>query len=97
MTTTDEVLAEVLAAGFLVNNLFQCNTKQWQANLRNSQGATNYHIADTPAEALEGCMLKLNDLVPFIEGARGFTLEGPRPSISDLIRKEPTTPINRRF
>jgi hypothetical protein len=95
--TLEEIIADITSAGFLVNNLFQCNTKQWQANLRNAHGATNFHIADTPAEALEGCMLKLNDLVPFIENTGTYTTDGPRPSLYDLIRRESSTPINRRF
>ena len=97
MTTTDEVIAEITAAGFLVNNLFQCNTAQWQANLRNATGLTQFCIAATPAEALEGCLLLLNDLVPPRQSTAGFSIEA-RASLSDLINNQPTrNPINRRF
>lgn len=94
--TLEQVITEITAAGFLINNLFQCDMKHWQANLRSPAGHTNFAIADTPAAALESCLLLLNDLVAPIARPGGFHLEGPRPSLSDLIRK-PSSPINRRF
>ena len=93
--TTDEAIAEITAAGFTVNNLFQCNTTQWQANLRSDKGHTQYCIAPTPAEALEGCLLLLNDLTPAIVGREGFTIDH-RPSLSSILITT-HTPINRRF
>ena len=92
--TTDDAIAEVIATGFLINNLFQCNTAQWQANLRSPAGHTNFAVGASPAEALEGCLLLLNDLHPPIEGTAGYSLE-TRPNILSLIA--PRAPINRRF
>ena len=99
--STDEMIALVIEAGFLVNNLFQCNTKQWQANLRSPRGHTQFGVGATPADALDECLHKLNDLVPAQETLRpiAFTVEQHQSlramlGIGKLTTNHP--PVNRR-
>jgi len=96
--TTDDLFAAIAEAGFLVNNLFQCNTRQWQANLRSPAGFTEFGLGRTPAEALDECLHRISALIPDQpRPAPSFTIE-QRQSLRTLLGIGATTtaPIRRR-
>src|SRR3546814_5555347 len=55
----EDLIARANSGGYRINNLFQYQTGQWQANLRRDVGRVacfSYAKGDTPAEALAGAI-----------------------------------------
>lgn len=55
--TLEDLVAEISAAGLLLNNLFQLNSGLWRASLRN-KASINFHFYDgrSPTEAVRGAI-----------------------------------------
>src|SRR3546814_2482583 len=55
----EDLIPRAIRGGYRINNLFQYQTGQWQANLRRDVGRVacfSYAKGDTPAEALAGAI-----------------------------------------
>jgi hypothetical protein len=96
--TLENLLIEIAERGWFVNNLFQISDGSWQANLRTLDDRfTDFGRGDTPAEALSLAI----DLIETaqVHAARNtisYTLEGPRQSLTNLLKLPITEPIKRR-
>lgn len=72
--SVDNLLREIAASGFLLNNLFQLTDGTWRANLRKrgvarTPGALGdwqheYCDGETPEKALAGAVAKLGGFLP---------------------------------
>ena len=59
-----KILADIAAAGWLVNNLFQRTDRSWQANLyRPGTGGRDFGRGGTPEAALADCIARMGGLV----------------------------------
>jgi hypothetical protein len=97
MTSLDDLLNEISERGWLVNNLFQLSSGDWQANLRSHDFITSFGVATTPSGALS---LALDS----IETAKEYKPEpithSVAPSdISSILARliKPSEPIKRRI
>lgn len=101
--SVDNLLREIAASGFLLNNLFQLTDGAWRANLRKrgiarTPGALGdwqheYCDGETPEEALAGAVSKLGGfLPPFSRLSPGFL---PALVRNRLAREELTSVMER--
>lgn len=85
----EELFAEIAAAGFRVNNLFEVRTTSWQVNLTDGENNTIFVIAESPEEALRGALASLREeLVPVrrpVPVPRPGSSPGPLPFLEDLL------------
>jgi len=97
MTSIETLLSEISERGWLVNNLFQLPSGDWQANLRTHDFITEYGVDTTPSGALSRA----------IESIETATQYKPEPvthsiapsDISTILARliKPSEPIKRRI
>lgn len=97
MTSLETLLSEISERGWLVNNLFQTSSGDWQANLRSHDFITAFGIDQTPSGALSRA-------IELIETATEYKPEpithSVAPSdISSILARliKPSEPIKRRI
>ena len=79
------LIAEVNRAGFLINNLFQTNSGEWQANLRAEVYSTAFGYGPTPYDALAEAFANSSTPVPLVPNPPAPWSLTPPPAIPDLL------------
>lgn len=88
----DTLLTELAEAGWLLNNCYQVDAALWRVSLRKPFGDggewySSWAEGPTLLEALEDCMMKLND-AEFVEAQEitfGASLPEPKISLSQRL------------
>lgn len=87
----EELFAEISAAGFRVNNLFEVRTTSWQVNLTDGENNTIFVIAESPEEALRAALTSLREEFVPVRRAQQRpkpvpgSSPGPIPFLEDLL------------
>lgn len=99
----DDLLAELASLGWLLNNCYQVDADLWRVNLRRPDPTTagdwftDWSEGPTFAEALEDCMIKLQDAEFEAEVATVAMAEVVGPKLSLSQRLGLTKPFERRI
>jgi len=99
-SSLDTLLTEISERGWLVNNLFQSSTGDWQANLRTNFLYTQYGTGPTPSEALSRAIDAIETAKEFERHAVTHSIDKtPSVDLSSILAKlsKPTEPIKRRI
>lgn len=96
----ETLLTEISERGWRVNNLFQLDNGDWQANLRTDSHYTQFGRGRTPSEALSLAIDAIETAKEFQTKTVAYSIDKtPSTNLSSILAKlqKPTEPIKRRI
>jgi len=96
----ESILTEISERGWRLNNLFQREDGNWQANIRRSNFFTEFAVAQTPSEALSICIDRIETAIEAEERKISHTITKTEPTdVSAILSRliKPAQTIKRRI